>query len=124
MQCSSPVRLNTFGGNLADEALALYPTSEFCTQPKRCVEKTYMTMVSDLRASCPNNELAKQAAGTCIPSLWDFHYISAYKKGKKKKKSAQTCALPIYRKFFLNRLVLQRKNKGCVQPVTVRILSH
>ncbi|XP_073460435.1 para-nitrobenzyl esterase-like [Aquarana catesbeiana] len=67
------LRLNTFGGSLADEALALYPTSEFCTQQlERCVEKTYMTMVSDLRASCPNNELAKQAAASLSSPVYRY----------------------------------------------------
>ncbi|XP_069821972.1 para-nitrobenzyl esterase-like isoform X2 [Dendropsophus ebraccatus] len=56
------LHLKTFGENLSAKALALYPTSEFCSHPERCVEKTYMTMVSDLRTSCPNNILARQAA--------------------------------------------------------------
>ncbi|KAM5138306.1 para-nitrobenzyl esterase-like isoform 1-T1 [Mantella aurantiaca] len=66
------LRLNTFGGSVADEALDLYHTSEFCTQPERCVEKTYMTMVSDLRASCPNNELAKQAAAALSSPVYRY----------------------------------------------------
>ncbi|CAI9607036.1 unnamed protein product [Staurois parvus] len=65
-------RLNTFEKSLADEALDLYRTSEFCTQPERCVEKTYMTMVSDLRASCPNNELAKQAAAVLSSPVYRY----------------------------------------------------
>ncbi|XP_075693997.1 para-nitrobenzyl esterase-like isoform X2 [Rhinoderma darwinii] len=67
--------LNTFGGNLSSEALALYPTSEFCSQPERCVEKTYMTMVSDLRASCPNNERARQAAETLTSPVYRYQVI-------------------------------------------------
>ncbi|XP_018417662.1 PREDICTED: uncharacterized protein LOC108791619 isoform X2 [Nanorana parkeri] len=66
------LRLNTFGASLADEALNLYRTLEFCTQPERCVEKTYMTMVSDLRASCPNNELAKQAAAALSSPVYRY----------------------------------------------------
>ncbi|XP_073515006.1 para-nitrobenzyl esterase-like isoform X4 [Phyllobates terribilis] len=68
--------LGTFGGNLSSEALALYPTSEFCSQPERCVEKTYMTMVSDLRAACPSNVRARQAAETLSSSV--YRYQVAY----------------------------------------------
>ncbi|XP_056384389.1 para-nitrobenzyl esterase-like isoform X2 [Hyla sarda] len=66
------LHLNTFGGELSSDALALYPTSEFCSQPERCVEKTYMTMVSDLRASCPNNILARQAAETLKSPVYRY----------------------------------------------------
>ncbi|XP_040265116.1 para-nitrobenzyl esterase-like [Bufo bufo] len=68
-------RLKTFGGNLSAEALALYPTSEFCSHPERCVEKTYMTMVSDLRASCPNNVLAHQAAEALKSPVYRYQVI-------------------------------------------------
>nr|DBA17477.1 TPA: hypothetical protein GDO54_002914 [Pyxicephalus adspersus] len=66
------LRLNTFGESLGDEALGLYKTSEFCSQPERCVEKTYMTMVSDIRASCPKNELAKQAAAALSSPVYRY----------------------------------------------------
>ncbi|CAI9607037.1 unnamed protein product [Staurois parvus] len=68
-------RLKTFGGSLADEALNLYPVSEFCIQPERCVEKTYMTMVSDVRVSCPSNELAKQAAAALSSPVYRYQVI-------------------------------------------------
>ncbi|XP_066439464.1 para-nitrobenzyl esterase-like [Eleutherodactylus coqui] len=64
--------LNTFGGSLSAQALALYPTSEFCSQPERCVEKAYMTMVSDIRASCPNNVLARLAAETLTSPVYRY----------------------------------------------------
>ncbi|XP_071974878.1 para-nitrobenzyl esterase-like isoform X2 [Engystomops pustulosus] len=64
--------LGTFGGNLPSEALALYPISEFCSQPERCVEKTYMTMVSDLRVSCPKNVLAQLAAETLTSPVYRY----------------------------------------------------
>ncbi|XP_069596017.1 para-nitrobenzyl esterase-like isoform X1 [Ranitomeya imitator] len=64
--------LRTFGGNLSSEALALYPTSEFCSQPERCVEKTYMTMVSDLRAACPSNVRAHRAAETLRSPVYRY----------------------------------------------------
>ncbi|KAM3919305.1 para-nitrobenzyl esterase-like [Leptodactylus fuscus] len=69
------LNLNTFGGNLSSEALALYPLSEFCAQPKRCVEKAYMTMVSDLRASCPNNILAQQAAESLHSPVYRYQVL-------------------------------------------------
>ncbi|XP_063800722.1 para-nitrobenzyl esterase-like isoform X2 [Pseudophryne corroboree] len=67
--------LDTFGGTLSEDALSLYPTSEFCTQPERCVEKAYMTMVSDLRASCPNNELARQASAALSSPVYRYEVI-------------------------------------------------
>ncbi|MEE6523327.1 hypothetical protein FKM82_022178 [Ascaphus truei] len=70
------VRLDTFGGSLTKDALDLYPTSEFCSQPKRCVEKTFMTMVSDLRATCPNNVLATQAAAALSSPV--YRYVVTY----------------------------------------------
>ncbi|XP_053576293.1 para-nitrobenzyl esterase isoform X2 [Bombina bombina] len=80
------VRLDTFGGGLTKEALDLYPTSEFCSQPKRCIEKTYMTMVSDLRVSCPNNELAKQAAATLSSPV--YRYVVTYTPSRPAKVSS------------------------------------
>ncbi|XP_073397732.1 para-nitrobenzyl esterase-like isoform X2 [Dendrobates tinctorius] len=64
--------LGTFGGNLSSDALALYPTSEFCSQPERCMEKTYMTMVSDLRAACPSNVRAHRAAETLRSPVYRY----------------------------------------------------
>ncbi|XP_030056739.1 uncharacterized protein LOC115468841 isoform X2 [Microcaecilia unicolor] len=68
--------LDTFGGNLSYDALHLYPISDFCNQPERCVEKAYVTMVSDLRATCPNNELAKVAADALSSPV--YRYIITY----------------------------------------------
>ncbi|XP_066439466.1 para-nitrobenzyl esterase-like isoform X2 [Eleutherodactylus coqui] len=67
--------LKTFGGNLSAQALSLYPTSEFCSQPERCVEKAYMTMVSDLRASCPSNIRAQLAAETLTSPVYRYQVI-------------------------------------------------
>ncbi|KAM4018720.1 para-nitrobenzyl esterase-like isoform 2-T2 [Anomaloglossus baeobatrachus] len=67
--------LGTFGGNLSSAALALYPTAEFCSQPERCVEKTYMTMVSDLRVSCPSNMRAQQAAEALSSPVYRYQVV-------------------------------------------------
>ncbi|XP_062327204.1 para-nitrobenzyl esterase [Osmerus eperlanus] len=55
-------KLDSFGGNVSEEALALYPSSALCPTPVRCPERAFTTMVSDLRATCPNNHLARSAA--------------------------------------------------------------
>lgn len=55
-------KLAPFGENISKQALDLYPSSAPCPTLDRCPERAYTTMVSDLRASCPNNELARRAA--------------------------------------------------------------
>lgn len=56
-------RLGSFSENLPKEALQLYPDSAPCPTRDRCPEWSYATMVSDIRVTCPNNELALRAAG-------------------------------------------------------------
>ncbi|XP_078540567.1 para-nitrobenzyl esterase-like isoform X2 [Lissotriton helveticus] len=70
--------LDTFGGTLTSEALKLYPLSDFCKQPteERCIEKAYTTMVSDLRATCPNSDLAGRAAATLSSPV--YRYVVTY----------------------------------------------
>nr|XP_033784027.1 para-nitrobenzyl esterase-like [Geotrypetes seraphini]XP_033784028.1 para-nitrobenzyl esterase-like [Geotrypetes seraphini] len=77
--------LDTFGGYLSDSALHLYPSSDFCNQPERCVEKAYMTMVSDLRATCPINELAKVASDALSSPV--YRYIITYTPSRAALKS-------------------------------------
>ncbi|KAM4617615.1 para-nitrobenzyl esterase-like isoform 2-T2 [Discoglossus pictus] len=79
-------RLDTFGGSLTKDALALYPTSEFCSKPERCVEKTFMTMVSDLRATCPNNVLAKEGAAALSSPV--YRYVVTYTPSRPAKISS------------------------------------
>ncbi|XP_061885604.1 para-nitrobenzyl esterase [Entelurus aequoreus] len=55
-------KLKTFSVNLPEEALDLYPSSAPCPTKDRCPERAYTTMVSDLRVTCPNNDLAQRAA--------------------------------------------------------------
>lgn len=56
-------KLQAFSANLPREALALYPSSAPCPTADRCPERAYTTMGSDIRATCPSNELARGAAG-------------------------------------------------------------
>uniref|UniRef100_A0A6I8QNV2 Carboxylic ester hydrolase n=2 Tax=Xenopus tropicalis TaxID=8364 RepID=A0A6I8QNV2_XENTR len=70
------VHLDTFGGSLTKDALSLYPTSEYCTQPHRCIEKAFTTMVSDVRETCPKNEVAEQAAGSLTSPV--YRYVVTY----------------------------------------------
>ncbi|KAL1006979.1 hypothetical protein UPYG_G00080110 [Umbra pygmaea] len=55
-------KLGPFGEDLLKDALDLYPDSAFCPTPDRCPERAYTTMVSDMKATCPNNDLAARAA--------------------------------------------------------------
>ena len=48
-------KLDTFGGSTTSDALALYPW-------QHDAEYTFTTMTSDLRVTCPNNQLALRAA--------------------------------------------------------------
>lgn len=59
-------KLQSFSENLPKEALDLYPTSAPCPTTDRCPERAYTTMVSDIRVTCPNNDLAWRAAGKLI----------------------------------------------------------
>ncbi|KAM9317964.1 para-nitrobenzyl esterase [Pholidichthys leucotaenia] len=55
-------RLRTFSETLPTEALKLYQDSDPCPTTDRCPERAYTTMVSDIRVTCPNNDLASRAA--------------------------------------------------------------
>ncbi|KAM3626246.1 uncharacterized protein V6R79_025486 [Siganus canaliculatus] len=55
-------KLKSFSENLTRMALDLYPSSAQCPTTDRCPERAYTTMVSDLRVTCPNNDLAWRAA--------------------------------------------------------------
>ncbi|KAG8431812.1 hypothetical protein GDO86_019822 [Hymenochirus boettgeri] len=88
------VHLDTFGGTLTKEALTLYPTSEHCADPTRCIEKAYMTMVSDLRATCPMNEVARQAKDVFSSPV--YRYVVTYSPSK----PAQITGLFTYNSWF------------------------
>ncbi|KAG9334527.1 hypothetical protein JZ751_007526 [Albula glossodonta] len=55
-------KLTPFNASLPKQALDLYPSSDKCPTRDRCAEWQYTTMVSDMRVTCPNNDLARRAA--------------------------------------------------------------
>ncbi|KAM4743923.1 para-nitrobenzyl esterase isoform 2-T2 [Anableps anableps] len=55
-------KLQSFNQDLPKDALDLYPSSAQCPTRDRCLERAYTTMVSDIRVTCPNNDLAWRAA--------------------------------------------------------------
>ncbi|KAM6950519.1 para-nitrobenzyl esterase [Lycodopsis pacificus] len=65
-------KLQSFSGNLPTEALALYPSSVPCPTKGRCPERAYTTMVSDIRATCPNSDLARRAAAALHSPVYRY----------------------------------------------------
>lgn len=63
----SSEKLQSFSPDLPKKALELYPPSAPCPTRDRCPERAYTTMVSDIRVTCPNNDLAWRAAGKQQP---------------------------------------------------------
>ncbi|CAL9701234.1 unnamed protein product [Knipowitschia caucasica] len=55
-------KLSSFSSSLSRDALDLYPPDAPCPTTDRCPERAYTTMTSDLRVSCPLNELARRAS--------------------------------------------------------------
>ncbi|XP_072550782.1 para-nitrobenzyl esterase [Salminus brasiliensis] len=55
-------KLDPYGQDVVSEALRLYNSLAPCPTKDRCPERLYTTLVSDMRVSCPNNDLAKRAA--------------------------------------------------------------
>ncbi|KAK5873597.1 hypothetical protein PBY51_018625 [Eleginops maclovinus] len=55
-------KLQSFSETLPTKALELYPSSTPCPTTDRCPERSYTTMVSDIRVTCPNSDLAQRAA--------------------------------------------------------------
>lgn len=55
-------KLSSFNESLSKQALELYPKSAPCPTKDRCPERSYTTMASDIRVTCPNNNLASRAA--------------------------------------------------------------
>lgn len=60
-------KLRPFGEDVLSQARKLYNSSAPCPINDRCPERLYTTLVSDIRASCPSNHLANQAAGPSNP---------------------------------------------------------
>ncbi|XP_070814364.1 para-nitrobenzyl esterase [Chaetodon trifascialis] len=65
-------KLQSFSVSLPKEALELYPSSAPCPTTDRCPERTYTTMVSDIRVTCPNNDLAWRAAAALNSPVYRY----------------------------------------------------
>lgn len=65
-------KLRTFREDLPKEALNLYPTSAPCPTADRCPERAYTTMVSDIRVTCPSNDLASRAAAALNSPVYRY----------------------------------------------------
>lgn len=76
-------KLTPFGEDLPAQALGLYPTSAPCPTPIRCPERQYMTMVSDMRVTCPNNDLAKRASEKLKSPV--YRYLVTYTPSREAK---------------------------------------
>nr|XP_055030449.1 para-nitrobenzyl esterase-like [Misgurnus anguillicaudatus]XP_055030450.1 para-nitrobenzyl esterase-like [Misgurnus anguillicaudatus]XP_055030451.1 para-nitrobenzyl esterase-like [Misgurnus anguillicaudatus] len=69
-------KLMPFGENVTNQALRLYNSSAPCPTRDRCPERLYTTMTSDMKATCPNNDLAKRAAGALKSPV--YRYVVTY----------------------------------------------
>uniref|UniRef100_A0A3P9HFY3 Carboxylic ester hydrolase n=2 Tax=Oryzias latipes TaxID=8090 RepID=A0A3P9HFY3_ORYLA len=69
-------KLQSFGPDLPKKALELYPSSAPCPTQDRCPERAYTTMVSDIRVTCPNNDLAWRAAAALSSPV--YRYVVTY----------------------------------------------
>ncbi|KAJ8402901.1 hypothetical protein AAFF_G00362150 [Aldrovandia affinis] len=65
-------KLTPFKASLPEQALELYPTSDKCPTNDRCPEWLYTTMVSDMRVTCPNNDLASRAANALKSPVYRY----------------------------------------------------
>lgn len=65
-------KLQSFNETLPKQALDLYPSSAPCPTTDRCPERAYTTMVSDLRVTCPNNDLASRAAAALVSPVYRY----------------------------------------------------
>ncbi|KAB5575094.1 hypothetical protein PHYPO_G00216870 [Pangasianodon hypophthalmus] len=72
--------LRPFGDDVVSQALRLYNSSSPCPTNDRCPERLYTTLVSDMRASCPSNNLAKQAAEALKSPV--YRYLVTYTPSK------------------------------------------
>ncbi|XP_060923559.1 para-nitrobenzyl esterase [Limanda limanda] len=65
-------KLEPFSKNLPKDALDLYPTSGPCPTGDRCPERAYTAMASDIRVTCPSNELAWRAAAALTSPVYRY----------------------------------------------------
>ncbi|XP_053737487.1 para-nitrobenzyl esterase isoform X1 [Synchiropus splendidus] len=69
-------KLQSFSEDLPKKALELYPSSAPCPTTDRCQERSFTTMVSDLKVTCPNNDLAGKAADALQSPV--YRYVVTY----------------------------------------------
>ncbi|TMS12982.1 hypothetical protein E3U43_018057 [Larimichthys crocea] len=93
-------KLKSFSGNLSSAALDLYPSSAHCPTKDRCPERAYTTMVSDIRVTCPNNELALRAAAALNSPV--YRYVVTYTPSRPVNTSSSL--LPFASRFAFHRL--------------------
>ncbi|KAK2895011.1 hypothetical protein Q8A67_012240 [Cirrhinus molitorella] len=79
-------KLTPFGEALTNQALSLYNSSAPCPTSDRCPERLFTTMVSDMRATCPRNDLAKRAAGALKSPV--YRYLVTYTPSKQANASS------------------------------------
>ncbi|KAK2854327.1 hypothetical protein Q5P01_006988 [Channa striata] len=65
-------KLKSFNESLPKKALDLYPRSAPCPTRDRCPERAFTTMVSDVRVTCPNNDLAQKAAAALKSPVYRY----------------------------------------------------
>ncbi|XP_035484095.1 para-nitrobenzyl esterase [Scophthalmus maximus] len=65
-------KLQSFSDDLAKDALELYPSSAPCPTTDRCPERSFTTMVSDIRVTCPRNQLARSAAAALNSPVYRY----------------------------------------------------
>ncbi|XP_015240074.1 PREDICTED: para-nitrobenzyl esterase-like isoform X1 [Cyprinodon variegatus] len=65
-------KLQSFNQDLPKDALEQYPSSAPCPTRDRCPERAYTTMVSDIRVTCPNNDLAWRAAAALSSPVYRY----------------------------------------------------
>ncbi|XP_043938472.1 liver carboxylesterase 1-like [Protopterus annectens] len=75
--------LDPYGTEISTEALQAYDISKMCTTTDRCFEKVYTTMVSDMRSTCPMNDLAGHAAEALSSPV--YRYVVTYNPSQETK---------------------------------------
>ncbi|KAM9481130.1 fumonisin B1 esterase [Clarias gariepinus] len=73
-------KLKPFGEDVVTKALKQYDSFKPCPTNDSCPERLYTTLVSDMRASCPSNHLAKQAADALKSPV--YRYLVNYTPSK------------------------------------------
>ncbi|XP_072235902.1 para-nitrobenzyl esterase [Leuresthes tenuis] len=92
-------KLQSFSQDLPEDALQLYPLSAACPTKDRCPERAYTTMVSDIRVTCPNNDLAERAAAALSSPV--YRYVVTHTPSGQVNKSSDLLPFPSRFSFHL-----------------------